>query len=346
VVERSSKSLDLLKSALATASRELLDKSITQDRAAPIALDATKPSRAGVKDLRTSTETVVDYSKDRLSTDVQLAAQKALGSLKDDAEEQLRIGTWAVHVLAARMEATPSEILSGMKKDALLALGRLSMQLLAASAKEARAEFEAKASRSLNSSRGTGKQASLLNAGTQHRESSQGPELLQVQQSREDFGDLQKSAIKGANDFFRLEAVHGDLQALQNNIKLDFTADMMVEGFIEALRNDDLDAQRDLRTDILSQFQAAQVPRQNSREEVVSARSSKISFSTSASFHGATKQAENLAAPRESSELRVEVKGQRQEVMDSDTEVVMEYEEAVHQEGGAWTKPPSSKYIE
>jgi hypothetical protein len=56
-----------------------------------------------------------------------------------------------------------------------------------------------------------------------------------------------------------MEAIQSDLQALQNNISLEFTADMLVEGFIESLRNDDLDTtEESLRTDILSQFQARQ----------------------------------------------------------------------------------------
>ena len=348
--QKTLKTLDLLKQALEDAEslEHLVDKSLQQKKVVPQNQQALLAPSKGVQDLRLQRETLVDYSKDRLSTDVIIAAQRSLGDLKDDAEEQLRIGTWAVHVLSGRMDTVPSEILRGMKKDALLALGRLSMQLLAASAQGAQAEFQTSKSKLIASERGASRQASLLSAASSapdaKAQSIEGAQLI-----RENLGDLQKSAIKGTNEFFRMESIQGDLQALQNNISLDFTADMLVEGFIDALRNDDLDAQRDIRTDILSQFRAKQTMTGSRKEELGSQRTTKISFSSGAelSSPNAKRRSGGMTQPRESSEVHVELKGQRLEAVEERaTPLVLEQTTIQVEEGGAWSNAPKSKYTE
>ncbi len=347
-VDKSSKTLDLLKQALGDADSldAMTDKSLVQKKSAPQNQNVLLSPSKGPQDLRLQKETVIDYSKDRVSTDVLIAAQRSLGDLKEDAEEQLRIGTWAVHVLSGRMDTVPSEILRGMKKDALLALGRLSMQLLAASAKSAQAEFQASLKQGSAIERGGGRQVSLLGATTSSPESKP-QEIEGAQQVRENLGDLQKSAIKGANDFFRMESIQGDLQALQNNISLDFTADMLVEGFIDALRNDDLDAQRELRTDILGQFKASQSMASSTKEELgAQQRTTKISFSSGAGFGGASSRRSGGWEPRESSEVRVELKGQRLESQERAPQLMLEQTTVQFEEGGAWSNAPGSKYIE
>jgi hypothetical protein len=351
--QKTSKTLDLPKQALedATTLEFQVDKSLEQKKTAPQNQNALLAPSKGTQDLRVQKETLVDYSKDRLSTDVIIAAQRSMGDLKDDPEEQLRIGTWAVHVLSGRMDSVPSEILRGMKKDALLALGRLSMQLLASSAKSAQTEFQSIQSKvKLVSERGGGRQASLLNAASSTPE-ARAQEIEAAQQVRENLGDLQKGAIKGANEFFRMESIQGDLQALQNNISLDFTADMLVEGFIDALRNDDLDAQREIRTDILSQFKAAQTMAGSKKEELGSQqRTTKISFSSGAGYAGtppSTKRSGGMTQPRESSEVHVELKGPRHESTENIVkEFMLEQTTLKVEEGGAWSNAPGSKYIE
>ena len=342
--EKTATSTTVLKQALATSTQELVDRSVVQKRAAPTAIDAFGGSAKGPQDLKVLKEPLIDYSKDRLSTDVLLAAQRAMGNLKDDAEEQLRIGTWAVHVLAGRMDSVPSELLRGMKKDAIQALGRLSMQLLTASTKAADAEFQSTQKHRVNAGRSTAREASGAAASAEH-EASQRMELEEIHDVRDNATFLQKSAIKGANEFFRMEAVQGDLQALQNNISLDFTADMLVEGFIEALRHDDLDAQRELRTDILSQFQASQTSVASSKQRLDASKVSFGTVGTSAKFNGFSKEQAPLAPPRPSSELGVELKGERISEDEEREEHVLEQLLLPQQsEGGAWSLPPSSKY--
>lgn len=345
--EKTATTTSVLKQALATSSQDLADKSLVQKRAAPTAVDAFGASSKGPQDLKVLKEALIDYSKERLSTDVLLAAQRAMGNLKNDAEEQLRIGTWAVHVLAGRMDTVPSELLRGMKKDAIQALGRLSMQLLAASSKAAGAEFESTQKHRVSGGRSTAREASGAAASAEH-DVSQREELDEISDVRDNATFLQKSAIRGANEFFRLESVQGDLQALQNNISLDFTADMLVEGFIEALRHDDLDAQRELRTDILSQFQATQTSTASNKQELEQRASVSLgTLGTSAKFTGMSKVQAPLAPPRPSSELGVELKGERIEESDQREERILEQMLLPQaSEEGAWSLPPSSKYTQ
>jgi hypothetical protein len=257
-------SIDFLTQAIAEASDMPDDTSFLQTKKAPTTSGVVQASQRGMQDLRSAPE-LNDASQvlktKGLSTDVFIALERATSqTLKEDPAEQLRLGTWAVHVLAGRMDTPAAELLRGMKKDAVLALGRLSMQLLSTSA-SAQNSFDT------IKSKGTLAGESVVRgrtAGGAAAESSdvfdaQQPQLPVSASARKTVQTMQRSSIRGANDFFRMEAIQSDLQALQNNISLEFTADMLVEGFIESLRNDDLDTtEESLRTDILSQFQARQ----------------------------------------------------------------------------------------
>lgn len=344
-------SIDYLAQAIAEASDMPQDTSLPTKKA-PITSGVLQASQRGAQDLRNAPELndAAQVLKTKgLSTDVFIALERATSqTLKEDPAEQFRLGTWAVHVLAGRMDTPAAELLRGMKKDAILALGRLSMQLLSTSA-SAQNSFETSpkvylAGESLVRGRtAAGKAAS----GSDLIEDQQ-PELPTAANSRKTVETMQRSSIRGANDFFRLEAIQSDLQALQNNISLEFTADMLVEGFIESLRNDDLDTtEESLRTDILSQFQARQTqevkPSSGSRDIE---RVSLGVLGTKAKSFGKEEREEHPLHERSldiTGDMRA--KGSRQEkkkisffpsvevLVNEDTE-------------GAWAMPPESKYVE
>jgi hypothetical protein len=268
-------SIDFLTQALVDSSDAPLDTSLlNHNTLAQKSTGIHQASQRGTQDLRVFQELQEEIIKKPkgLSSDVFIALERATSqTLKDDPLEQFRLGTWAVHVLASRMETPATELLRGMKRDAVLALGRLSMQLLSSSAQAQNAfnvdSARVKVSSSFQSVQDTtlrGRTAGGAPAEASEITEEQEPELPMSLPNRKTTEAIARSSIRGANDFFRLEAIQSDLQALQNNISLEFTADMLVEGFIESLRNDDLDTtQEAMRTDILSQFQAQEVPSSN-----------------------------------------------------------------------------------
>jgi hypothetical protein len=340
-VEKSTQSIDLIQQALALSPDHKLDKSIKDTRSAPQSISVEQRTSVGAKDLK-AREAIQHAVKTVLSTDVLLAIQRSQQlNLKEDSEEQLRIGTWAVHVLAGRMDTVPAEILRGMKKDALQALGRLSMQLLS-SAKSANSQYEARQHKTLAIKRQGGQELSILKAsGGMHDQKED--ELGTVDSVRENFGEVQKSAIKSTNEFFRMESVQGDLQALQNNIKLDFTADMLVEGFIEALRNDDLENATEMRTDVLTQFQANQSARAPQGKDTQAGRASLGTFAYNAKVTGSTNARTELFSQRGVG-FEADMHGDRSIHNDLEPELILSQETVDHQEEGAWANVPVSKY--
>jgi hypothetical protein len=341
-VEKSTQSIDLIQQALASSPDVQQDRSVKEIRSAPPTTNVQQRTEVGSKDLK-AREALQHAVKTVLSTDVLLAIQRSQQlNLKEDTEEQLRIGTWAVHVLAGRMDTVPAEILRGMKKDALQALGRLSMQLLSSSAKSASSEYEARQQKSLAVKRQGNHELSILKASGGMQDQKE-DELGTVEFTRENLGDVQKSAIKSTNEFFRMESVQGDLQALQNNIKLDFTADMLVEGFIEALRNDDLENSTEMRTDVLTQFQANQTARAPQGKDTQGGRTSLGTFGFNAKVNGATNARTELFSQRGVG-FGADTHGDRSIHVDSKPEIVLSQETVEHQEEGAWVNVPNSKY--
>ena len=336
--------IDLVQQASASFSLEpQRDKSTVAKKLGSTA-EIAERSSVGTKDLKAK-EALENAMKTVLTTDVLLAIQRSQQvNLKEDAEEQLRIGTWAVHVLAGRMDTVPAEILRGMKKDALQALGRLSMQLLSSSAQSAKSEYESTTNKSALIRRVGPKELSILSASGALGDARE-EELGTVDQVRENLTDIQKSAIKSTNEFFRMESVQGDLQALQNNIKLDFTADMLVEGFIEALRNDDLENSTEMRTDVLTQFQANQSSRAPQGKEVQNPRTLHGTVNFNAKVNGSVSTRQELFSQRGLA-FEADAQGDRSVNLDLSREIVHEQHTESNEEQGAWANAPSSKYME
>jgi hypothetical protein len=354
--------IDHLTQALAEVSDLPLDTSIIPTKKGSRTSGLLQASR-GTQDLRSAQELNISQSGKTkgLSTDVFIALERASSqTLKEDPAEQLRLGTWAVHVLAGRMDTPVTELLRGMKKDAILALGRLSMQLLSSSA-PAQTTFTADSVKTKSSVESQESQGSVRGrtAGGAFAESSdmkdeQQPELpltLPNRKTVDQWESMERSSIRGANEFFRMESIQSDLQALQNNISLEFTADMLVEGFIESLRNDDLDTTEvEMRSDILSQFQAQEVHSLHSsskKENVQMQRTSGGILGTQAKGGEAEireKEPENIRPLNITGDFRVS-RGVHQEKKRISFFPSVEVITNENQEG-AWTMTPESKYVE
>lgn len=300
----------------------------------------------------------VDKTRDFLTSDVQKAAKTSVyTNWKEDAEEQLRIGTWAVHVLAGHMESQPSELLRGMKPDAIKALGRVSLLILSASSKSAQAQ-----SQPLLKSEILGERSGT-HYSTEQRQGEDSHENFSVQKEDgminerevENFGMISKGAIKGSNDYFRMEAIQSDLQALQNNLSLDFTADMLVEGFVEALKYDALENNVDARTDILTSTKnASQTSRkEHSKSLDQQGRTQQVSFDVASAFISSEtprhKIESNVSAPQSlvvdlgiSAHTQIQASAQSRH-----KDLGFHQNTANEQESeGAWLNIPQSKYKE
>ena len=349
VSAKTQQSIEFLTQALAEASEAPVDSSLLHERKAPRNSLLQLSSQKGIQDLKLAQE----YSQEKakgLSTDVIVALERATTqSLKDDPAEQLRLGTWAVHVLAGRMDTPAAELLRGMKKDAVLALGRLSMQLLSSSA-SAHTTFTTEQRKTQVSSSTTLRGKTIGSASAQvSTQAEHTTSQLPTASAKLNIETFQKSSIKGANEFFRMEAIQGDLQALQNNIQLEFTADMLVEGFIESLRNDDLDtSQEEMRSDILSQFGAKQTLQNSAREKDLSTtRATAGTFSLSASSSATPKQKHEAENDREAF-APLDFQGKRGHHQEKRKISFFPSVEVLASEDteGAWSKPPESKYVE
>ena len=293
-----------------------------------------------------------DLTQHFLSSDVQKAAVTSLTTnWKEDQDEQLRVGTWAVHVLSGQVNSIPAELLRGMKTDALKALGRLSMQLLASSAASAQSDSQPMLKSDFASSR----------SGTQYTGSEMAAELfenagdekqdMEIQRVVENISHLSKAAIKGSNEFFRMESIQGDLQALQNNIQLDFTADMLVEGFIEALRTDTEESSTELRTDILTAFHAKQTNSSHVRKNVVqSSRSQQVTFDVESQVSAGDKRKKFQVVVEEELPIVIDMGSsvQKSEKDSSKHSKDLGFEQGVspEDEQGGWLNVPQSKFVD
>lgn len=300
---------------------------------------------------------VADLTQHFLSSDVQKAALTSLTTnWKEDQEEQLRIGTWAVHVLSGQVDSIPTELLRGMKSDALKALGRLSMQLLAASTASATAESQPLLKGEVTAERSAQKYSGTQRAIESFENVSDQKQSLEIQRAVENISHLSKAAIKGSNEFFRMESVQADLQALQNNIQLDFTADVLVEGFIEALKYDNLEESTEMRSDILtSVLNASQVhSHSKTKSPQAVARTQQVTFDTeSALAINSDKKRKFQIVHEESEGISLDTGGsvvQKQASKDTSKhskDLGFEQTVQLEQEGhGGWMNIPQSKFIE
>jgi hypothetical protein len=291
----------------------------------------------------------IDMTDNFLTSDVQKAARTSItANWKEDMEEQMRIGTWAVHVLAGHMDSVPSELLRGMKPDAIKALGRLSLQILSASSKSAQQTSQPMLKSEQHGERQGNKVGDSVTA-QENYEAAGGNDILM---SEREVGSvmISKSAIKGSNDIFRMEGIQGDLQALQNNLSLDFTADMLVEGFIEALKYDSLEQNVDMRSDILTSTKFAtqkhalpDTQRQKSRENF----RTQVSFNVNSNFVDADRkskvefQSQGTAPPVVEVGSRENTQQEQKKELDFQQKVSVQKEE-----GGAWVNIPQSKFVD
>jgi hypothetical protein len=255
------------------------------------------------------------------------------------------------------MDTPATELLRGMKKDAVLALGRLSMQLLSSSA-NAQTSFSADSVRAKSPNSQTSQTIRGRTAGGKTAEAlefleEQEAELPTATSTRKSVDTLpmERTSIRGANEFFRMEAIQSDLQALQNNISLEFTADMLVEGFIESLRNDDLDtAEVTLRSDILSQFQAHENLQSNSKKDSISVERSSMGV-LGVNAQTLTQSGKEIREKELESQRPLEITGDfrvKRGVQDKKRISFFPSIEVLPNEEveGAWVKIPESKYIE
>ena len=294
---------------------------------------------------------VKDLTQHFLSSDVQKAALTSLTTnWKEDADEQLRVGTWAVHVLSGQVKSIPAELLRGMKSDALMALGRLSMQLLASSTASAKSESQPMLKADVKSSR-TGTQYTGSTMASESFENSGAEKQdMEIERVVENISHLSKAAIKGTNEFFRMESIQSDLQALQNNIQLDFTADMLVEGFIEALRSDK-EEELELRTDILTAFHAKQVNSSHvKKNSVQSTRNQQVTFDTESKVTAGDKKSK-FQVVREDEvptvfELGSSVKTSEKDSSKHSKDLGFEQGINPESEQGGWSNAPQSKFVE
>jgi hypothetical protein len=298
-------------------------------------------------------------AKHFLSSDVQKAALTSLTTnWKEDQDEQLRVGTWAVHVLAGQVDSIPTELLRGMKSDALKALGRLSMQLLAASAASATSESQPLLKGEVGVERAGQKYTGTQMAGEAFENLSNEKDALEINRVVENISHLSKAAIKGSNEFFRMENIQSDLQALQNNIQLDFTADVLVDGFIEALKHDTLEESIEMRSDILSSVLGASqhlVDKSKSKSSSsVPMRAQQVTFDTE-SMTGTSDKKRKFQIVHEESEgivldLGNSLQEQKQVLKDtSKNSKDLGFEQSIlnQEEGkGGWTNIPQSKFLE
>jgi hypothetical protein len=291
----------------------------------------------------------IDVTDNFLTSDVQKAARTSItANWKDDMDEQMRVGTWAVHVLAGHMDSVPSELLRGMKPDAIKALGRLSLQILSASTKSAQQTSQPMLKSEQNGERQGNKVGDSVTAQEEY-EAANGHDILM---SEREVGSvmISKSAIKGSNDIFRMESVQGDLQALQNNLSLDFTADMLVEGFIEALKYDSLEQNVELRSDILTSTKFAtqknsssEPQRQKSRENF----RTQVSFNVESTFVDSDRKSKPEFQSVGTAPPVLET-GSRRENTEQEKKKELQFQQvsSQHEEGGAWVNIPQSKFVE
>jgi hypothetical protein len=358
VNERNTKAVNLLMNA------STLDFTSKQDPSMPS--KASRPKHLGVSKGAqgehnfSEKEDKVISAKHFLSSDVQKAALTSLTTnWKEDSEEQLRIGTWAVHVLAGQVDSIPTELLRGMKSDALKALGRLSMQLLAASASSATSESQPLLKREVGIERSGQKYTGTKMAGEafENNSTSYGNDSLEIQRVVENISHLSKAAIKGSNEFFRMESIQSDLQALQNNIQLDFTADVLVDGFIEALKHDTVEESIEMRSDILTSVLGASqhlTEKSKLKSSHLPARAQQVTFDTDSSTGNSDKKRKFQIVHEESEGIVLDFGSSLQEQKQASKDTSkhskdLGFEQTIQtqeESQGGWMNIPYSKFLE
>ena len=188
-----------------------------------------------IPDLHLLQDKVTDNVSMKISADVWLALDKAFtGEWKQDANEQERIGTWAVQVL----KQSGLGIADVLKREGLQPLGRLVMQLLSSTAASSRNTVHSK--QSVNVSRQGASYTPAFEA-SKEQGNIHSKHDMQQQRATGNVNVQVLPSIADLHDAFKHENFQHDLQAFQNNLVLEESADVLLETFIEKLRNDTLD---------------------------------------------------------------------------------------------------------
>jgi hypothetical protein len=356
VSERDTKATDLILGASTLEFTSKQDPSMPNKTFPPKHLGTTKGAQ-GEQNFNEKEDKLVS-AKHVLSSDVQKAALTSLTTnWKEDQDEQLRVGTWAVHVLAGQVDSIPTELLRGMKSDALKALGRLSMQLLAASAASATSESQPLLKGEVGIERAGQKYTGTKMAGEAFENLSTEKDSLEIKRVVENISHLSKAAIKGSNEFFRMESIQSDLQALQNNIQLDFTADVLVEGFIEALKHDTLEESIEMRSDILTSVLGASqhlVEKSKLKSSHLPARAQQVTFDTDSGTGNSDKKRKFQIVHEESEGIVLDVGNSLQEQKQASKDTSkhskdLGFEQTIQtqeESQGGWMNIPYSKFLE
>ena len=356
VSERDTKAADLILGASALEFTSKQDPSMPNKTFRPKHLGTTKGAQ-GEHNFNEKEDKLVS-AKHFLSSDVQKAALTSLTTnWKEDQDEQLRVGTWAVHVLAGQVDSIPTELLRGMKSDALKALGRLSMQLLAASAASATSESQPLLKGEVGIERTGQKYTGTKMAGEAFENLSNEKDALEIKRVVENISHLSKAAIKGSNEFFRMESIQLDLQALQNNIQLDFTADVLVEGFIEALKHDTLEESIEMRSDILTSVLGASqhlVDKSKLKSSHLPARAQQVTFDIESMTGNSDKKRKFQIVHEESEGIVLDLGNSLQEQKQASKDTSkhskdLGFEQTIQtqeESQGGWMNIPHSKFLE
>lgn len=172
----------------------------------------------------TSTDTLNVEGTPKLSSDIVYALKRSKRDWKNDDLEQMRTGSWAMEIASRNLGPVTIE---SLKPDALKAMGRLVMQSL------------------------------ILASASQKHDVSLLQDTENVDFDRVVFKE-KVNQIANLKDLMKEESFRQDLQALQDGLLLEKSADEVLESFLETLRDEVVDAETaKSRRDILIGNQAS-----------------------------------------------------------------------------------------
>jgi hypothetical protein len=192
----------------------------------------------------------------------------------------------------------------------------------------------------------------------ENNSTSYGNDSLEIQRVVENISHLSKAAIKGSNEFFRMESIQSDLQALQNNIQLDFTADVLVDGFIEALKHDTVEESIEMRSDILTSVLGASqhlTEKSKLKSSHLPARAQQVTFDTESVTGNSDKKRKFQIVHEESEggivlDLGNYLQEQKQASKDTSKHSKdLGFEQTIQtqeESQGGWMNIPQSKFVE
>ena len=189
--------------------------------------------------------------------DLQLLLQATNPELKNDTMMQERVGTWALHVLSGKVGVDQAAVRKGLKADGLQALGRLTLELLAAS-KAAGNKFQVQLKPEDDAEAfARGLASGTLDSIAKQRHDAGVREEEMIQElggwRNEGFAPkLRTLTRKELGELLRNETAIQDLQTVQMLLPMEYTADQALDALRELLADDTARPQDSLAIDILS----------------------------------------------------------------------------------------------